>query len=110
MVRYKKLKYDSRIGLEIAGHASEYSEHEGKNIVCAAISTVCDMVAIGCMQYDPSTEVTQNNGYMMITCEIMPETIAIISAAMIELSRIKENYLYCFEGGTLDGSKNGNTM
>lgn len=99
MVKYKKFESDSMVGLIVSGHASEYPEHHGNNIVCAAVSTVCDMAAIGCGLYCNDIVIKSDNGYMSIISVNRPETIAIITAAMFELDRIKDNYPYCFEGG-----------
>ena len=109
MVKYKLISDSNHIGLEVIGHASEYSKHHGENIVCAAVSTVCDMAAAGCLSYT-STQIKADKGYQFILCNKSTETNAIITAAMIELKRIEENYPYCFERNETIGNKNSQNV
>ena len=109
MVKYNLISDSDHIGLEVIGHASEYHEHHGKNIVCAAISTVCDMAAAGCLFYT-SAQIKTDKGYQSIICNKSIETISIITAAMLELKRIEENYPYCFERNETIGSCNNKNV
>jgi len=95
--------------LLVKGHASEYAEHDGKNIVCAAVSTVCDMAAIGCTFYDPDTLIAAKKGEFYLTCRLLPTTMAILKSAKLELERLKENYQYCF-GGEADVTENDHSV
>lgn len=99
MVRYSIERNKDRVSLHIVGHASEYGAVRGNNLVCAAVSTVADMVCTGCLHYDPDTEFKEADGELFVSCRTMPETVGIMTAAGLELSRIKEHYPACFEKG-----------
>lgn len=99
MVRYSVERDAVRVSLHIVGHASECGATRGNNLVCAAVSTVADMVCTGCLHYDPDTEFKEADGELSVSCRIMPETVGIMTAAGLELSRIKEHYPACFEKG-----------
>lgn len=99
MVRYSVERDAARVSLHMVGHASECGATRGNNLVCAAVSTVADMVCTGCLHYDPDTEFKEADGKLSVSCRIMPETVGIMTAAELELSRIKEHYPACFEKG-----------
>lgn len=99
MVRYSIEHNKARMSLHIVGHASEYGAARGNNLVCAAVSTVADMVCMGCLHYDPDTVFMETDGELSVSCRTMPETVGIMTAAEMELSRIKEHYPACFEKG-----------
>ena len=109
MVHYVVMLDADCLVLLVQGHASEYAEHNGKNIVCAAVSTICDMAAAGCTSYDPYTTVTADKGKFYLTCRKLSETMAILKSAKLELDRLKENYPYCF-GGEADVAKNNHSI
>lgn len=99
MVRYSIERNKDRVSLHIVGHASEYGAVRGNNLVCAAVSTVADMVCEGCLHYDPDTVFIEADGELSVSCRTMPETVGIMTAAGLELSRIKAHYPACFEKG-----------
>ena len=99
MVRYSVERDASHVSLHIVGHASEYGAARGNNLVCAAVSTVADMVCEGCLYYDPDTAFMEADGELFVSCRTMPETVGIMTAAMLEMERIKENYPDCFKKG-----------
>lgn len=99
MVWYSVERDAARVSLHMVGHASECGATRGNNLVCAAVSTVADMVCTGCLHYDPDTEFKEADGKLSVSCRIMPVTVGIMTAAGLELSRIKEHYPACFEKG-----------
>ena len=81
----------SKTGLFIRGHAN-YAK-KGQDIVCAAVSTIGQVAAIGVSKYDPKVEIKHMvSGHVSFTCNRTPETEAIIYTAIAGLDEVAKAY------------------
>lgn len=93
MVTYGLVKHleKDKTGIFIRGHAN-YAK-KGADIVCAAVSTIGQVAALGVSKYDPQVEVKQmTTGHISFTCKRTPETEAIIYTAIAGLDEVAKEY------------------
>ena len=97
MVAYEYREDGGALYLTVRGHASEYESRPGQNIVCAGVSTVCDMLACGCEMEDKYTMIEGDKGFCRISCTATHGTRLLMRTALAELSRIGHAYPDCLK-------------
>ena len=93
MVTYGLVKHEdkSKTGIFIRGHAN-YAK-KGADIVCAAVSTIGQVAALGVSKYDPQADVKHmTSGHISFTCKRTPETEAIVYTAIAGLDEVAKEY------------------
>ena len=93
MVTYGLVKHTDKsiIGLFIRGHAN-YAK-KGQDIVCAAVSTIGQVAALGVKKYDPQVDIKKMaSGHISFTCKRSQETEAIIYTAIAGLDEVAKEY------------------
>ena len=97
MVTYEYREDGGALFLTLRGHASEYESRPGQNIVCAGVSTVCDMLACGCEMADKYTMLEGDKGFFELSCTATHGTRLLMQAALKELGRIQQAYPDCLK-------------
>lgn len=93
MVTYGLVKHEdkSKTGIFIRGHAN-YAK-KGADIVCAAVSIIGQVAALGVSKYDPGVDVKHmTSGHILFTCKRTPETEAIVYTAIAGLDEVAKEY------------------
>lgn len=97
MIEYKKIEidYGNRIGLMVRGHAN-YAKKD--DIVCAAVSSICQAAANGCLKFGKNTDIKYcRPGHFVFVTDYNQSTEAIVDTAYDGLENIAKQYPKCFK-------------